>query len=223
MKSAVLFSGGKDSCYSLFCAMKKFDVKYLISMISENPDSYMYHTPNIKFVESQSKAIGIPIIIKRTKGERNKEVIDLKNQIEKIHDDIDCIVSGAIISEYQKNKIDDIAKEFNLISFSPLWKANQSKLLTDMVNSGFDIIITSVSADGLDESWLGRKIDSKCIDDLIELNEKYDDVCGDSGSYDTFVLDGPIFKKKIKIIKAEKKWDKDSGIYMINEIALLQK
>ena len=56
-KCAVLFSGGKDSCYSAYLAKQKgYELTCLISIFSENKESYMFHTPSIKKVEQQAEA-----------------------------------------------------------------------------------------------------------------------------------------------------------------------
>jgi hypothetical protein len=48
VKLGVLFSGGKDSVFACYRAMQKENVACLITLVSENEDSYMFHTPNIR-------------------------------------------------------------------------------------------------------------------------------------------------------------------------------
>ncbi len=83
MRVAVLYSGGKDSNYALYWALREgFEVKYLVSMVSERDDSYMYHVPNIGLTELQAKAAGIPLVKGFTSGEKEREVEDLKDVLE---------------------------------------------------------------------------------------------------------------------------------------------
>ena len=82
MKLGVLFTGGKDSCYALYKAREKHDVVCLISIISENKESFMFHTPNIEITDLQAKAIGLPLLKQVTKGEKEKELKDLEIAIE---------------------------------------------------------------------------------------------------------------------------------------------
>jgi len=172
MKLASLFSGGKDSAYALYMAQQSgYNVGYLVSIFSENKYSYMYHTPNIFLVEKLSEALNISLIKKTTKGEKEKELEDLKDVLKTL--DIDGVVSGAIVSTYQKTRIDKICNQLGIKSFAPLWGRNQTELIKEIMRNGFEIIITGVSALGLDETWLGRKIDDECVKDLITLNEKY--------------------------------------------------
>jgi len=210
MKLGALFSGGKDSTYACYRAMKRNEISCLITIVSENPESYMYHTPNIKLTELQAKAMNIPHIIVNTKGEKERELNELKKAvkiaIEKYK--IEGIVSGTIASSYQKKRIDEICYELGLESIAPLWQKEPLKLLKQMIRSGFEIIITAVAAPPLDEKWLGRRIDEKCISELIELNKKYKiHLAFEGGEGETFVSFCPIFSKKIKILENVKHWD----------------
>lgn len=93
-----------------------------------------------------------------------------------------------------------------------------------MFEAGFEIIITSVSAAGLNQSWLGRRIDERCIEELLKLREKYGiSIVGEGGEMETFVTDAPFFKNKIKIKKAEKSWDGVRGVFEIKDAELAGK
>jgi len=207
MNVAVLFTGGKDSTYSLYLAMKIHNVKYLVTISSRNPESFMFHTPNIKLTKLQAKLIRIPIIFRETMGIKEQEVKDLKNALKKLN--IDCVVSGAIASNYQKTRVDRICKELKLKHIAPLWHKDPAEILNNMVNQKFEIIITSVAAPPMNESWLGRTIDKDCVNDLIKLNKEFGiNISGEGGEYETLVLDCPLFSKKISIIESKKYWDR---------------
>jgi len=207
MKLGILFSGGKDSCFALHKAMQNHDVKCLITIFSLNPDSFMFHTPNIKFAKKQAESIGLPIIIKKTEGEKEKELGDLKEAIKEAKEKygLQGIVSGAIASSYQKDRVDKICKELNLESIAPLWHVDPKKYLEELIDSGFKVIICAVSAEGLTEDFLGKEIDMNMLDKLKELNKKYGiHIALEGGEAETFCFGGPIFKKKLKIKEAEK-------------------
>jgi len=207
MKCAVLFSGGKDSTYATFLAKKEgYTISCLISIISENPESYMFHTPSISKVEKQAELMNIPIKKWDTKGEKELELIDLENAIKKAKDEynIETIVTGAVQSVYQLSRIQKICDKLNINCFNPLWQKNQIQLLQELVENKFEIMIIGVFAYPLDEKWLGRKIDKKFIEDVKKLQEKYDiNPAGEGGEFETFVVNCPLFEKKIKIIDRE--------------------
>lgn len=226
MRLVTLFSGGKDSTYALYLASKEHEIKYLVSIISENPESYMFHTQNIELTKLQAKAMKLPIITKMTKGEKEKELKDLRDVLATIRNDIDGIVCGAIESEYQKSRVVRICEELGLKFLAPLWKRDPLLLLKGMLNAGFKIMIVAVGAAGLTKEWLGRIIDEKCLADLIELNKKYKiHLAGEGGEFETFVLDCPLFKERIEVKDYEKIWDEEtrSGGLLIKKVELIEK
>jgi len=227
MKLAILFSGGKDSTYALFKAMKEgHEIKYLITIFSERQDSWMFHYPCIELTKLQAKSLGIKQIIKKTKGEKEKELKDLKDVLISVKNEIDGVVTGALYSDYQKTRIEKICKELGLKCLSPLWHSDLEKMLKEEVVLGFEIIISGVAAEGLDRSLLGKKIDLSLIEKLKELNKKFGiNIGAEGGEFETLVLDCPLFKKKIKILQSDSAWDNktNSGYLKIKDTALVEK
>ena len=131
MKIGVLFSGGKDSTLAMQLANKDHEISCLLSMKSENEASYMFHTPNIDITELQSEALDIPLLTGVTKGEKELELSDLKDLIENAIElfGIEGIVTGAVESVYQAQRVQKICSELGLWCFNPLWQLSQEKLL----------------------------------------------------------------------------------------------
>ncbi|MEK6827299.1 MAG: diphthine--ammonia ligase [Nanoarchaeota archaeon] len=203
MKCGVLFSGGKDSTYATYLAKKEsYEIGCLISIISKNKESYMFHTPSIKKTEEQAKLMGIPIIIWESEGKKEDELKDLEKAIRlaiKEHH-IEGIVTGAIQSVYQSVRIQRICNRLNIECFNPLWQKQENEYLQELINENFKIIITGVFAYPLDEKWLGKEIDRKFVDEINELNRKYKiSMIGEGGEFETFVVNCPLFKKPLKI------------------------
>lgn len=227
MRLAILFSGGKDSTFAMYKAMKENEVICLISVISENEDSYMFHTPNIHLCEIQAECIGLPLIKKITKGEKEKELKDLKDIIKEAIKKfkIQGIVTGALASKYQAERIQKICDELDLKCVNPLWQMNQEEELREIIKNKFKFVIIKISAYGFDKTWLGKTITNKDIDRLAEINKKIGiNIAFEGGEAETLVIDGPIFKKKINIIKAEKIMENDfTGVYRIEKTKLVNK
>lgn len=223
MRVAVLATGGKDSTLSLCNALKEgYEVRYLVSMIPQREDSWMFHFPNINLVDLFAEAVAIKLVKAETAAIKEAEVEDLKHLLATL--DIEGVVSGAIASQYQKKRIDKICKELSLKSIAPLWQKNPLHLLEEVVNLNFETIIVGVYAYGFDQNWLGKKIDSTTINALIELNKEYGiSLVGEGGEYETLVLDAPIFKKRIRIVQEEKIWENQSGYLLIKKAELVDK
>ena len=203
----------------------KEDVKYLLSMKSKNDESYMFHVPNIHITDLLSQALDIPIISAQTDGIKEEELNDLKREFENLKDlGVEAIYTGALYSTYQKSRIEKLCDEVGLKAISPYWHVDELEYMRKIVSLGFKVIICGVAAWGLDESWLGRVIDDDAIDELVKINEKYQvNIAFEGGEAETLAIDGPIFKKRIKILKDKKEWHLDSGVYIIEDAVLEEK
>lgn len=227
MRMLSLFSGGKDSLFSTYLAMREgHKVVCLLSLESERDDSYMFHVPNISLTSFQAKVMGIPLVRKSVKGEKEKEVTELQDIIGEFvkNNEIDGIITGAIESNYQRERIQKIADYYGISHYAPLWKTDTSEYMLSLIKNGFKAVIVSVSALGLDESFLGRVIDEDILEKLKLLNKKYGvHIAGEGGEYETFVTDAPIFKKKLKIEKSRKIIENLNGVLVIESISLEDK
>ena len=117
-----------------------------------------------------------------------------------------------------------VCEELNLKSISPLWQEDPLRLMEEIINLNFETVIVGVYAHGLDQSWLGRKIDSEALKNLVEVNEKYQvSLVGEGGEYETLVLDAPFFKKRIQVLRAEEIWENHSGYLLVKKAKLVDK
>jgi asparagine synthase (glutamine-hydrolysing) len=229
MRLGVLFSSGKDSSYAAMTMQSmNYELGCLITMKSRNPDSYMFHTPNIDISRLQAEAMGIPLLAFSTAGEKEKELKDLERALKtaKRKYGIDGIVTGALFSTYQRNRIESLCDKVCLKCFSPLWHKNQDAEMREIIGGGFEIVFSSVAAEGLDRSWLGRVITNDDLVRLSELGRKHGfNTAGEGGEFESLVLDCPLFKKKkIKIIEAEIIMEsRNAGRYIVKKAVLEEK
>ena len=198
MKVVALFSGGKDSVYAAHYAQQQgYDVVCLLSVVSKNNESYMYHTLNIERCPEQARAMGIKLYELETEGVKEEEVGDLMVMLEALKEmeKIEGVVSGALASDYQKTRIERICEELGLASIAPMWHVNPETYMRALIDEGFDVRIVGTFADGLDKSWVGKKITDIRLEKLKKLNIH---TAGEGGEYETFVVDGPCFKEEVE-------------------------
>jgi ABC transporter with metal-binding/Fe-S-binding domain ATP-binding protein len=226
MRVGVLFSGGKDSSLALFKAGAFHEIACLVSLISKNPESYMFHVPNIELTKLQAEAIGLPLLQRATKGEKENELEDLEKvlNLAKIEFRIEGVVTGAIRSVYQSTRIQRVCEALGLQCLNPLWMKDQIELLNELVRNGFKVIVSGVFAYPLDESFLGKVIDSEMIEELREISEKYGlNPAGEGGEIETTVLDAPFFRKRMEILDYEVSFKGNSGVFKIKKARLVAK
>ncbi len=221
MSGAALISGGKDSICALTCAVAKHRVAYLVN-IQAIEDSYMFHVPCASLSRMISQAIGIPLV-SGVSSSHSDELTVLHDLLEGLN--IHGLIVGAIESTYQMNRLRMLCDELNLQLYAPLWGEGSERLLRLMARL-MDIVVVQVAAYGLDESWLGRKLDNTAIDRLIELNKRYGvHIMGEGGEYETLVLDAPTFKKRLVLVNYKKRWfdEQHRGDIEVNEVKLVDK
>lgn len=221
MKLGVLFSGGKDSALAWTLAAEHHDVVCLISIISKNPDSYMFHTPNSSWTALQAKAAGIPLIQKETEGRKEDELNELKSAIEEMVKkyEIEGIVTGAVHSTYQASRVQRICHELGLWCFNPLWLMDQVELLQEVQDRGIKAIISAVASEPFTTEWLGRPIDKQFITDIQKIKH-LTNPAGEGGEFESFVIEMPLFRERIHIISAETTYHNFQGKYKITKAEL---
>jgi diphthine-ammonia ligase len=223
MKVAALFSGGKDSVFSIYITQQyAWDVTHLVTLQSENKDSWMFHSINIHLTDLLAEALDIPLVKRTTRGEKEDELWDLQTLLQGLP--IDGVISGAIASEYQRTRIERVCDRIGIKSFTPLWHKKPELLLRDQMQAGFHSIIVGVFANGFDEHWLGRQIEDETIERLLKHRQRFGiNVAGEGGEFETLVLDGPLFAKKLIIDEAEKEWRRDSGVLHVKRAHLMKR
>lgn len=226
VRLASLMSTGKDSALATQVMIEQnYDLKCFVTMQSKNQDSYMYHGPNVDLAKQISLSSGIPLILQETKGEKENELAELSKAlsvaIEKY--DIEGIITGAIFSEYQRDRIEIICEELGLKVFSPLWHTDQSKILELLEKKNIKWCIVKIAAYGIDHKHLGKPVDEKIINYLETLKRDYlFNVAGEGGEYESLVLKAPFMKKEIKIEKSEIKTINENEAYIdIKQVELI--
>ncbi len=194
------WSGGKDSCFACYKAMLSgLKVSYLLNLVLKDGRS-IPHGLNPKLMITQSQAIEIPIIQREVTWETYEYefktvVCELKQM------GVNNVVFGDIDVQEHKDWVNRVCTEIGVTPIEPLWSLDPEQILIDFISEGFEAIVVNVKADLFGEEWLGRKVDQSFLRDLKELQSKYNfNICGELGEYHTLVIDGPIFKRRIKIL-----------------------
>jgi asparagine synthase (glutamine-hydrolysing) len=198
---AVLFSGGKDSNAALYrMARRNNDIRCLVNLQSTNPHSYMFDTKQQSTVEQQADALDIPLLVQNTAGEKEDELADLRTALQRARDEYDVagVVAGALASTYQRDRVEQVAEQVGLKVFAPLWQEQPARYMQWLIREGFQVQLTDTAAQGLDADWEQTVLTEKNINDLIALADEHRfNAAGEGGEYETIVLDGPLFQRRL--------------------------
>ena len=222
MKLAALFSGGKDSTYAIFIAKKLgHTVDVLLTLHPYSDESHLLHYPNIRFTQLQSESMKIPQLIEKTTSDNPENESEKLNRLivrAKENFSIEGIVHGGILSKYQKDNFSLICEKNKLEIVSPLWNKEPLSYMKELLDEKFEYIISTVSSDGLDDSWLGRKLNENDLDKLQTLQKKFSfNLNFEGGEAETFVINCPLFEKPLLIQDSITEWDGYRGRFEILE------
>ena len=225
MKLAALFSGGKDSTYAIYLAKKlHHSVEVLLTLYPHSSESHLLHHPNITFTSLQSESMKIPQLVEEissTDAETEFKKLEKLIILAKENYSIEGIVHGGILSKYQKDNFSLICERNNLEIISPLWNKNPESYMKELLEENFEYIISSVSSDGLDNSWLGQIIDKSRLEHLKNLQSKFGfNLNFEGGEAETFVINCPLFEKPLFIQDSSTEWDGYRGRFEILEAKL---
>jgi diphthine-ammonia ligase len=217
MKVIGLISGGKDSIYNLIQCIKNGHEIVCLGHL-ERPkdqgelDSYMYQTVGSEMATAIAECLGLPLIKYTLKSKPvnlqleynqtdNDEVEDLFPLLSEAKEKygIEGVSTGAIMSTYQKNRVENLCERLGLTSLAYLWMRNQKELLLDMIKDGMNSLIIKTCTMGLDKEDLLKSIE-ELQPKLFKLEELYKvNVCGEGGEFESLTIDCPLYKKKIEI------------------------
>eukprot|EP00921_Rhytidocystis_pertsovi_P026867 GHVQ01043305.1.p1 GENE.GHVQ01043305.1~~GHVQ01043305.1.p1 ORF type:complete len:222 (-),score=30.62 GHVQ01043305.1:321-986(-) len=219
MKIAALISGGKDSLYAVH--KYKDSVAVLIHMkplptpkgtrVYET-DSYMYQTVCSQLVDAVAECLqitlltflitGAPVRIETldyelTEGDEVEDLYRALKQTKEWFPDIDAVCCGAVMSNYQRLRAQNVCDRLNLQLLAPLWQTPQAELLQNIIDDGIDAIVVKTAAMGLNENHIGKSI-VQLKDHFLSLESQFGfHVCGEGGEYETITVDCPMYYKRI--------------------------
>ncbi len=214
MKCFALFSGGKDSFLSVTIAQEQGFYVDLCVTIEPEEDSMMFQYPNVENAAFAARLLGLRTITRPE--ERFSQVFE-----EMKKSGYGGCVAGAIESEYQKTRIERLCTENGLLLVAPLWRKSQESVLRELQLRGIHAIIVSVSADGLDESDLGREIDADYMKRLLRVSStRRINLAGEGGEFESFVMSYEPARMKVEIGNMEKIWKGSNGRVLLRGLSV---
>lgn len=225
MRVVGLVSGGKDSCYNLINVVA--EGHELVALANLRPkkedndelDSMMYQTVGHEVIDLYAEAMDLPLFRRDLEGQglamdkdyeptEGDEVEDLYRLLKEVNDGVEGgvegVAVGAILSDYQRVRVENVCQRLNMTPLAYLWQRDQDELIEEMVGCHIEAILIKVAALGLEPArHLGKTIE-ELKDHLRRMSGRFgNNVCGEGGEYESLTLDCPLFKKRIIIDKKE--------------------
>lgn len=211
MRLASLYSGGKDSTFALYLAEQMgHEVPYLVCIMPEDEASWIFHTPNLSLIPLMAESMGKELVTAPSTGTEEGDMEGLRRALEGL--DVDGVVTGAVWSDYQWDRMNMVCGDLGLKVISPLWRKDQDLVIEEFLSSGIEAVIVGCYAEGLDREWLGRRIDRGSVDELRVLRDRYGiSVMGEGGEYESLTLDSPMHSRPLSIDESDIRWSRGSG------------
>ncbi|OQS05273.1 hypothetical protein THRCLA_02572 [Thraustotheca clavata] len=248
MKVVALVSGGKDSVFSLMkCVEHGHSIRCLATLqppsSNAEVDSFMFQSIGTHVVTSIAECMELPLVVQTlcgqsvatdmsyepTKGDEVEDLYVLLKRVLELFPDVEAVNTGAIFSNYQRTRVENVCNRLGLTSIAYLWRKNQDELMQEMIDAELNSIVVKVASMGLNpRKHLGHSI-ADLYPTFLDLHEKYQfHICGEGGEYETLTLDCPLFKKRIVIDEARVVIHSDDmfapvGLYCIDALHLEDK
>ncbi|KAM3444024.1 hypothetical protein NHJ13734_001623 [Beauveria thailandica] len=210
-------------------------------------NSFMYQTVGHEVIPLYAEATGIPLYRQAIDGgatrherdyaydaaeqsvDETESMLSLLRTVQEKHPEANALCSGAILSTYQRTRVESVAARLGLTPLAYLWKytalptprtapADEVQLLLDMAVAGLEARIIKVASAGLDESHLWECVSSEAGSGRVKRALRKFGAgdgasLGEGGEFETLVLDGPgcLFKKRITVPERGRRVVREGG------------
>ena len=228
MRVIGLLSGGKDSVYSLLQCVRHGHTIVAVANLKppvsgdDECESHMFQTIGHNVVKDLAACMDVPFFTtglqgsslttslqyQSTAGDEVEDMYALLAHIQATIPNVQAVSSGAILSSYQRLRVEEVTSRLGLTSLAYLWHRDQSELLDDMIAHGMEAILVKVASMGLlPNKHLGRSL-AELRPHLHNINRLYGvHVCGEGGEYESLTLDCPLYTSRLVLDDTEKVGD----------------
>lgn len=203
-KTIALFSGGKDSFYSVQKALERGNLDLLISISSNSGDTQLHAGPEAtgEIRKEQLEGIGLPyreIMVTSERGYLHRLFEGLQDVV--MRETIGYLVTGDLWHPYTGGIGDMLAGALDVELIRPARDSCPSrdhsmKYMLEVLESGIKAVIISVRDGNLPREFVGREIDCGFLQELQCMSI---DVAGEGGEYQSLVIASPIMNRRIVI------------------------
>lgn len=166
MRFIALVSGGKDSIYSIMRCMQLGHECCCLANLHPPPsaqgdecDSFTFQTVGCGAVEMVAQSLKLPLVraalnggcvlssceYEATEGDEVEDLLRLIQQCLHKFPDATALSCGAVLSDYQRLRVENVCRRLKLTSLAPLWRVPQQQLVDGMLADGMDAVLVKVN------------------------------------------------------------------------------
>ncbi|KAL7423571.1 hypothetical protein Q5752_001151 [Cryptotrichosporon argae] len=217
-----LVSGGKDSCFNLCHVVANGHDVVALATLTPEPgvdelDSHLFQSVGTAVPPLIARSMGVPhfsrvirgtavevgaeygrrVGMQGVDGDETEDLTALLCDVLAAHPDATALASGAILSTYQRLRIEHVCARLGLVSLAFLWQAEQMPLVDRMIGAGLEAVLVKVAGVGLGARQVGKTL-AQVRPLLGALEQRYGShPAGEGGEYETLTLDGPLFSHRV--------------------------
>jgi uncharacterized protein (TIGR00290 family) len=200
IKTFLSWSSGKDSAYALWTLQHDpgIELAGLLTSVNSSVDRVAMHAVRSTVLQAQAAAAGLPLLTiplpdpctdEQYRAEMSRAVDELKRR------GVQAIAFGDLFLEDVRAYREAQMAGTGITPIFPLWGRPTRALAEEMIDAGFQAIVTCVDTEQLDRSFIGRTFDRRLLDDLpVGV-----DPCAENGEFHTVAVAGPMFAAPLAV------------------------
>jgi diphthine-ammonia ligase len=170
-------------------------------LVTFAPSQSMFLAHPLDFIRLQANALGLPHS-KLDVAEPFDVGYEAAIMALRERHGIGTLVTGDIaeVAGHEQDWMVERARRCNVDLIRPLWHRDRAELLRRVLEIKLKVLFSCVKKPWFTDDWLGRELNMGVVGQLVEMGKHMGlDICGEQGEYHTLVLDGPPFKKRIRV------------------------
>lgn len=199
-RTAVSWSGGKDSCLAAYRAVKAgYDIRWLLNMVSGDDGQCCFHCVDGGLIRLQGELMGIPVVQKGMSKDMGRYRDEFQAALKRL-DGLETMVFGDIFLDEHKDWVEKTCGDVGIEAVEPIWNEDVVALGEEFIDLGFKALVVTCQAEKLGCEFVGRIYDREMMHEVKKMGVC---PCGENGEFHTLVIDGPTFKRPIEILEKE--------------------
>lgn len=214
-----MFSGGKDSSFSLYLMASRGCLVCCLVVFSNCAKNGLFHSLDIRFVEKAAESLRLPLRVFRLSGNQKTELLEVQEAFLQLERDygIRGLITGDTVLGHNFQQLDALCQVLGIKLLAPLLGAKKEAVLANALQYGFTVVPVRVTTESESKDLLGVELDQQALVSGVVAQDCSDSILG------AMVLDAPFFSKRIRVSESRQVWTALQGLLVLNSVELEEK